>query len=756
MAASSLDEQSSKLHESNILLKRAENAFPEEAVCLYAEAIKIKQQYNDETYHRAYIGYANALVKCGRPYEALQYYTKVLEDRYVNDRVLLQRVLIPMTNIMLDMGQYAEVEKTLQLYMMCVTSGQYPALLSNYASALAFQGRFNEALTMLSELLGSENTAIRGIILQNMGYISMDAKCFDDALLYLRDALPYFSGNAKAIVQSNYALALAHCNQIPEALENINSAITKLKHSANNDYIRALRKKAEILLIRGNKHEALNAFHQFFIEEKGWLLSHLPTMTNQQRLDVWSRENDLLAECFLLENDAADFLMDVALFRRQTSLLGQQCANVPNISSSGLRKYLDNGEAAVEFVRYNDIDDPDCDIYGAIILSKKGKTTFVRLFDKSSILQSGTVLGSSLEQAIKGDSWSLINALYSDSIWSNKVWQPILDALPNNTRHVYFAPDGLIHLWGIENMPIPQQYGAVQLHRLSTLTLLTERNECTNTKHSDRKALVLGGLDYDDNVIDTLQSASSNHEALNYIRQQVGGYDHPFTYLKGTMLEADSVASTLHNATVRHEMGEQELKCLLNKYSLVHMATHGYNLNFGIRKRQEIISDSIPIDISLLGSGVALSGANNSENLLGEDNLLSAREICDLNLSNVDFVILSACQTAQGSIFDEGVAGLIRGLKNAGVGTIVATLWSIDDMATVYFMDELYTQLENGVSKYDAYRLAQQKLQTTPIAKYYSKFSASTLAKNRKKTVHYFDYSAPYYWAPFIIIDAIN
>lgn len=73
-----------------------------------------------------------------------------------------------------------------------------------------------------------------------------------------------------------------------------------------------------------------------------------------------------------------------------------------------------------------------------------------------------------------------------------------------------------------------------------------------------------------------------------------------------------------------------------------------------------------------------------------EDGLLSARELCDIDLTGTELVVLSACQTAQGVVSDEGPAGLVRGLKRAGVKTVIATLWSVDDKATALFMKALY------------------------------------------------------------------
>jgi CHAT domain-containing protein len=746
-----LEDRYIRLQESNALIKQAETSTPKQAVPLYAKAIRIKQQYGDETVHRVYISYANALSQAGSVFEALSYYNRVVSERYVTAEVIINRVLLPMTNIMLDIGQYIEVEKSINGYLEQESLIQYPALLTNYASAIAFQGRYDEAKHLLSNFINSSDTKLRGTILQNLGYIAIEAKKYIDATEYLSKAMPLFDNTDLAIIRTNYALALAYIGQYKDAILNVDLAIATLKLNHNIDYIRALRKRAEILLISGNRKEALNTFRKFFEEERTWIITNLPTLTNQQRLDLWSREKDLLSECFNLEDYAPEFLMNVALFRRQTSLLGRETSNLRNLNVTTLRNSLAKDEVAVEFVRYRTFD--DIERYAAIILPKHGVAKFIRLFDSDMINQTDSVLKSSVYDVLYNENPTELDALYADSILSDKVWGSIYDVIPQNTNKLYFTPEGIFHLWGIENMPLSSKKD-LKYYRLTSLYNITEQNK--TSRKLTRDALVIGGLDYDIVPSDDRDSIRGNQEALNYLRAQLGSYNHPFEYLKGTRIEADSVAAILSNSDLRHKLSESEFKDCFKDYSIVHVATHGYNLNFGIKNRPEILSDSIPVDVSLLGSGIALSGANNIQEFASEDNLLSAREICDLDLSKVDFVVLSACQTAQGTIFDEGASGLIRGLKNAGVKTILATLWSVDDVATVHFMKEFYAQCENGLTKYEAYRAAQKLLRTTPIAISRRKFSAKTLAREKEPSIVLKDLSAPYYWAPFIIIDAIN
>ena len=110
-----------------------------------------------------------------------------------------------------------------------------------------------------------------------------------------------------------------------------------------------------------------------------------------------------------------------------------------------------------------------------------------------------------------------------------------------------------------------------------------------------------------------------------------------------------------------------------------------------------------------------------------QDGILTAKEISQLDLRDTDLVVLSACETGRGEITSEGVFGLQRAFKMAGVQTLVMSLWKVDDNATSLMMQTFYEHLLSGMSKREAFNLAQ----------------AAVRAK----------YSEPYYWAGFVMLD---
>ena len=61
-------------------------------------------------------------------------------------------------------------------------------------------------------------------------------------------------------------------------------------------------------------------------------------------------------------------------------------------------------------------------------------------------------------------------------------------------------------------------------------------------------------------------------------------------------------------------------------------------------------------------------------------------------------IVLSCCHSGEGEIKAEGVAGIARAFLGAGARSVVASLWVIDDEATMEFMKSFYQHIRNGRS----------------------------------------------------------
>jgi len=110
----------------------------------------------------------------------------------------------------------------------------------------------------------------------------------------------------------------------------------------------------------------------------------------------------------------------------------------------------------------------------------------------------------------------------------------------------------------------------------------------------------------------------------------------------------------------------------------------------------------------------------------GFDGYLTVPEIAKLTL-NADFVNLSACETGLGKVMNgEGVMGLTQGFLTAGANGLSVTLWQVNDRSTEDFMKGVYAKVkEKNLSFAEAFTL-------------------------QKREFIQGNYSAPFFWAPFI------
>ncbi len=148
----------------------------------------------------------------------------------------------------------------------------------------------------------------------------------------------------------------------------------------------------------------------------------------------------------------------------------------------------------------------------------------------------------------------------------------------------------------------------------------------------------------------------------------------------------------------------------LGQYRIVHFATHGLLHS----QHPEL-------------SGVVLSLVD--EQGRPQDGFLRLHDIYNLNLP-VELVVLSACQTGLGKeIKGEGLIGLTRGFMYAGAPRVVVSLWRVSDEATQELMKRFYRGMlgEKRLRPAEALRAAQVEMW-----------------KEQR-------WSAPYYWAAFVI-----
>jgi CHAT domain-containing protein/tetratricopeptide (TPR) repeat protein len=171
--------------------------------------------------------------------------------------------------------------------------------------------------------------------------------------------------------------------------------------------------------------------------------------------------------------------------------------------------------------------------------------------------------------------------------------------------------------------------------------------------------------------------------------------------------ELDDLQSLLSTSSTKSQITlirgaqatKQNVLAALPQANIVHLATHGFSLDDSCAETANsrgVILDSAPAaqdagaarEATL--SGLAFTGASvvEGQNPIG---VLSAGELATLDLSHLAWIALSACDSGLGPIGrNEGVFGMRRALRLAGAGTVVMSLWQVDDAATADLMEVLY------------------------------------------------------------------
>lgn len=191
-----------------------------------------------------------------------------------------------------------------------------------------------------------------------------------------------------------------------------------------------------------------------------------------------------------------------------------------------------------------------------------------------------------------------------------------------------------------------------------------------------------------------LPGSAAELAALLDLHRRARGAQAPTTVLTGDEARADRVRQALP------------------AHALVHLATHGFfhregltSLWTSVRADDGSLSRLAGRHPALL-SGLVCAPAPDDPD---DPGLLSAEELGWLDLSGLDLVTLSACESALGTPrAAEGLLGLTRSLRQAGAGAVVASLWPIADDDTVALMTRFYEHLlVDGLPRGAALRRAQ-------------------------------------------------
>jgi CHAT domain-containing protein/Tfp pilus assembly protein PilF len=311
-----------------------------------------------------------------------------------------------------------------------------------------------------------------------------------------------------------------------------------------------------------------------------------------------------------------------------------------------------------------------------------------------------------------------------------RVWDPVEKAL-SGARTIFIVADGAINLVNFAALPVGDHEYLIErgqvFHYLSAERDLLDHGARAAGKPG---SLVVGAPDFDaapDAIAQVAGMSSGAPEgAASTAAPPVAVFRGStsacadfttlrFDPLPAALQEASAVESIWRRAAGRDDAGttrltgplasEAAFKAIAPQRGRLHLATHGFYLG-ATCGAPGAASTGLGEDPLLL-SGLALAGANNRASAPrdAEDGILTAEEIASLDLSGVEWAVLSGCETAVGSIqAGEGIFGLRRAFEVAGADTLIMSLWKVEDRATLEWMKTLYERHAAGVPVPDAVR----------------------------------------------------
>lgn len=409
-----------------------------------------------------------------------------------------------------------------------------------------------------------------------------------------------------------------------------------------------------------------------------------------------------------------------------------------------VRDKLKKDEAAVEFVM------TDTTLLALVLTKELTHPQYVPLM--------GAEDGWVLNQMLQGkDPTQLADSLYTstgsakDTYLYDKLWKP-LEVHFNGATKIYYSPTGILNSLAFAAFTLPDGSYLIdhyELHQLTSTARIAFRDKKRVSKKKALAANVYGALYYNEEqrayYEPRLTAMRQSFQSDTYLAQtdKQRGQAEDFPFLENSLYEADAITAllTANGVWTQEHIGDEPTEQAFRKMDgtspdILLISTHGFFYNDPrkarevpyLQQRQNVLNSMTATGLILADGERAWQGERLDDDA---DNVLSAAEVASMNLTNTRLAVLSACETGLGTSNNEGVYGLQRGFKQAGVRSLCASLWSVNDRSTSDFMQSFFrywlVDKKEGAMQRAMIRAMKEQRERTP---------------------------SPYYWAPFVLYDA--
>lgn len=393
-------------------------------------------------------------------------------------------------------------------------------------------------------------------------------------------------------------------------------------------------------------------------------------------------------------------------------------AGILEFSVTHLQSLLGEGEVVVDFHSY-ETEDNDMQ-YLAYIITSNSPIQRVQVCRESELMR--------FANAFEGEPWRL----YDNTEMAYEFCALLWSRLPmNENMTVFFSPTGSLLKISMENLVVDAS-GRTLSDCFANMIRISHPRYIRNMKKEHTisfdtiEKAVFGNMNYG-------EQADGDFPILGYAfntdEGNAEGVLNPWGNLSRNT-ECDNISYMFN--TMPKTTKEEFLALDNSAVGLLHVMTHGFF--FGLKTVRHLPKFGSAVD-EMDTSGLVFEGANGAWTSEDDiwDGILRSSEIAHMNLSNVKLAVLSVCDSANGVIDRDGLMGLQRALKQAGVNTIIHSLWEVDVETSQRFTFTFYRNLQRGMDKHKAFK--------------------DTLNKIKQETVTSRCYPNSYYYARYIMID---
>jgi len=326
-----------------------------------------------------------------------------------------------------------------------------------------------------------------------------------------------------------------------------------------------------------------------------------------------------------------------------------------------------------------------------------------------------------------------------------RVLDPVLALAGEDVRRLFVCADDLLFLLPLDALPIDEDGSKVGkrlgdrvriVNEVSLARLLAPASKLQGAP----SLLAFGGVDYDaqgavpeglvassapieagdsdvpapaDGEEDLAPEDGDGAERRDETNTSRSAFPERFRKLRQARYEAEATADLFEEAFDIEGsllLAKDTTKAALFEAApgkrYLHLATHGWFAPESVRSTEDArpegegftrmgLEDRVSGLAPMTLCGLALAGANRGRDSLGRvPGILTAEELCSLDLSQCELAVLSACETNVGiRRAGQGIQSLQSALYAAGARTSITSLWKVDDAATRRLMEVFYTNL---------------------------------------------------------------